>query len=200
MFAGARGEADSEMSGVPMKQKISELLDDELPESDSPGVLRGIVEDRELRGVWERYHLIRSAMRRELGIVVSPMIADRITAVIESENVVPIRRRFSGIITPRLGKLVAGLAIAASVATVAIVSLQPAKNEVQARRVADHQVASASLASAVPAPVAPTERAAYQDALNAFLVEHGEVTPVAGMNGMMSYVRVVGYRNENSHR
>lgn len=183
-----------------MKQKISELLDDELPESDSRRVLRGMMEDRELRGVWERYYLIRSAMRRELDVVVSPVIADRITAMVESENVVPMRRRFSGRIAPRLGKLVAGLAIAASVATVAIVSLQPSKNGVQARRVADHQVASASLASAVRAPVAPTERAAYQDALNAFLVEHGEVTPVAGMNGMMPYVRVVGYRNENSHR
>ena len=188
-----------------MKQKISELLDEELPEGDSCRVLQGIVEDRELRGVWERYHLIRSAMRRELDVVARPVIADRIAAVIESENVVPMRRRSSGLVTPRIAKLAAGLAIAASVATVAIVSLQPAKNGVQAQaqavKTADSRVAAASLASAVPPPAAaPTERAAYQDALNAFLVEHGEVTPPAGMNSMMSFVRVVGYRNENSHR
>ncbi len=187
-----------------MKQKISELLDEELPEGDSRRVLQGIVEDRELRGVWERYHLIRSAMRRELDVVARPVIADRIAAAIESENVVPMRRRSSGLVTPRIAKLAAGLAIAASVATVAIVSLQPAKNGVQAQaqavKTADSRVAAASLASAVPPAVAPTERAAYQDALNAFLVEHGEVTPPAGMNSMMSFVRVVGYRNENSHR
>ena len=185
-----------------MKQKISELLDEELPEGDSCRVLQGIVEDRELRGVWERYHLIRSAMRRELDVVARPVIADRIAAAIKSENVVPMRRRSSGLVTPRIAKLAAGLAIAASVATVAIVSLQPAKNGIQAQAVktADSQVAAASLVSAVPPPAAPTERAAYQDALNAFLVEHGEVTPPAGMNSMMSFVRVVGYRNENSHR
>jgi len=187
-----------------MKQKISELLDEELPEGDSRRVLQGMVEDRELRGVWERYHLIRSAMRRELDVVAHPVIADRIAAAIESENVVPMRRRSYGLVTPRMAKFAAGLAIAASVATVAIISLQPARNGVQTRaqavKTADSQVAAASLASAVPPPAAPTERAAYQDALNAFLVEHGEVTPPAGMNSMMSFVRVVGYRNENSHR
>ncbi len=188
-----------------MKQKISELLDDELSTSDSRVVLEGIMEDRELRGVWERYHLIRAAMHRELDVIMRPAIADRIGAVVASANVVSMPRAM-----PRMARLAAGLAIAASVATVAIVSLQPPKEgsrtAVQARasagRAADRRLAAASLAAGVrqsPAG-ARTERASYQDALNAFLVEHGEVTPPAGMNGMMSFVRVVGYRNENSRR
>ncbi|MHB8346101.1 MAG: sigma-E factor negative regulatory protein [Acidiferrobacterales bacterium] len=199
-----------------MKQKISELLDEELPDSDFFEVLQGIVEDRALRGTWERYHLMRSAMRRELHIVARPVIADRIAAAIRTENVVPMGtenvvpmgRRPYGLGSSRIAKLAAGLAIAASVAAVAIVSLRPAKNgdqtqaqvQTQAVKAADRRVAAASLAAAVPEPTAPTERAAYQDALNAFLVEHGEVAPPTGMNSMMSFVRVVGYRNENSHR
>ncbi|MDA8421571.1 MAG: sigma-E factor negative regulatory protein [Pseudomonadota bacterium] len=194
-----------------MKQKISELLDDELSTSDSRVVLEGIMEDRELRGVWERYHLIRAAMHRELDVIMRPAIADRIGAVVASANVVSMPRAMAyRRAMPRMARLAAGLAIAASVATVAIVSLQPPKEgsrtAVQARasagRAADRRLAAASLAAGVrqsPAG-ARTERASYQDALNAFLVEHGEVTPPAGMNGMMSFVRVVGYRNENSRR
>ncbi|MDA8364908.1 MAG: sigma-E factor negative regulatory protein [Gammaproteobacteria bacterium] len=187
-----------------MKQKISELLDEELPESDCRHVLQGMAEDRELRGTWERYHLIRAAMRGELSVIVHPGIADRIGTILATENIVPMQRRPYRIATPRLAKFAAGLAIAASVATVAIVSLQPktgTQARVQAGRAADRRIAAASLASATPpAAQAPAERAAYQDALNAFLVEHGEVTPPAGMGSMMSFVRVVGYRNDNSHR
>ena len=31
-----------------------------------------------------------------------------------------------------------------------------------------------------------------QSALNPYLVQHGEFTPAAGMNGLLSYVRVIG--------
>ncbi len=180
-----------------MKEKISELLDDELGDGESRRVLQGIAEDRELRGVWERYHLIRSALCKELDVAMQPEFVDRIAAAIEMETVVPMRRRFTDVVTPRFAKFAAGLAIAASVAAVAIVSLQPAGNGVPAGQIADSSAASAALASA---STGKPERAAYQNALNAFLVEHSEFTPAAGMNGMMSYVRVVGYSNDNSGR
>jgi hypothetical protein len=35
-------------------------------------------------------------------------------------------------------------------------------------------------------------RPEQQNALNPYLMQHGEFTPAAGMNGMLSYVRVVG--------
>ena len=191
-----------------MKQKISELLDEELPDGERSQVLHDMAGDRELRGTWERYHLIRAALRKELGVIVHPGVADQIGAVLAAENIVPMRRRSYQDAIPRVAKLAAGLAIAASVATVAVISLQPkaqmqtaARAEIQAGRAADHRIAAASLAAGVaPAARAQTEPAAYQDALNAFLVEHGEVTPPAGMGGMMSFVRLVGYRNEYSHR
>jgi len=185
------------MFGAVMKQKISELLDDELTDDSSHRVLRDIAEDRELRGVWERYHLISSAIRKELNIVVHPGLADRIAATIDAETVVPMRRRLTDIATPRVAKFAAGLAIAASVAAVAIVSLQPVKSGAPAGQLAERSAASASLTSA---QATKPERAAYRNALNAFLVEHSEFTPVAGMNGMMSYVRVVGYSNDKSAR
>ena len=35
-----------------------------------------------------------------------------------------------------------------------------------------------------------------EDNLNAYLVEHSEFSPTSGMNGVMSYVRFVGYDSE----
>ena len=35
-----------------------------------------------------------------------------------------------------------------------------------------------------------------ESALNAYLVEHNEFAPTSGMNGMLPYVRVVGYDSD----
>ena len=49
-----------------------------------------------------------------------------------------------------------------------------------------------------PTAVAVSGPAPRQSTLNTYLVEHSEFTPNAGMNGMMSYVRIVGYGNSKA--
>lgn len=175
-----------------MKEKISELLDDELNDLEHYRLMQTLEDNRELRGVWERYHLMRAAMRKELDIMVSPNLADRVGASIRAgqpESAQPAGRssRF-----PRYTRAAAGLAIAASVAMVAIFTLQPLSPSGAPESSLALQKSPTALAVSGPAKAAP---AARQSTLNTYLVEHSEFTPNAGMNGMMSYVRIVGYGN-----
>ena len=110
-----------------------------------------------------------------------------------------MRRRVADVVSPRIAKYVAGLAIAASVTAVAIISLQPSRNATPASQTAERQAAQAQALTA-DSQAAGMQNPAYPSALNAFLVEHSEFTPAAGMNGMMSYVRVVGYNSEKPVR
>ena len=175
-----------------MREKISELLDDELNDLEHYRLMQTLEDNRELRGVWERYHLMRAAMRKELDIMVSPTLADRVGERIRAgqpDTPLTANRPFR---FPGYSRTAAGLAIAASVAAVAIYSLQP---------LSPAGIPESSLAlqkSLTPIAVSETSKLAKaprQGTLNTYLVEHSEFTPNAGMNGMMSYVRIVGYGN-----
>lgn len=182
-----------------MNEQISAFVDDEVNDLERERILREIGRDPDLRSTWERYHLASTAMRRELDVVVSPGLADRIRDRLTHEQPAPAR----GQAMDRLRrsrhalKLGTGLAIAASVAAVAILNLQPALTPIaQVARVAPSpdgadvaQVASRESRQALPE---------QQRVLNAYLVHHAEFTPAAGMNGILSYVPVVGRENSNS--
>ena len=182
-----------------MKEKISELLDDELNDLEHYRLMQALEDNRELRGVWDRYHVMRAALRKELDIMVSPGLADRVGECIRADQ--PSLGRISGgqlsgkaAGLTRYTRPVIGLAIAASVALVAIFTLQPQSLP---------GMSTSPLASLQsPMPVAVNDPANFlktpatrQSTLNTYLVEHSEFTPNAGMNGMMSYVRIVGYGN-----
>jgi negative regulator of sigma E activity len=95
----------------------------------------------------------------------------------------------------RLAHLVGTFAVAASVAAIAIVGvqwLQPPANAPLTK-----------LAANAPKPVHSgttrwdTKEPEAENALNAYLVEHDEFASNAGIGGMMPYIRVVSYDNEN---
>ncbi len=165
-----------------MKENISALLDGEGNDLEREHALRALGTDPALRAIWERYHLASAAIRRELDVVVKPGLADRIHECLRHEaQYETARRRF----TPRLLKVSAGLAIAASVAVVSLLNLPPLVSPT-AVPIARQATGKSTVADARQTP--PEQRSA----LNPYLVQHGEFTPAAGMNGMLSYVRVVG--------
>lgn len=176
-----------------MKEKLSALVDDELDDLDERRVMAALEKDADLRQTWERYHLVRSALHQELDAFVPPDMAERVAAQIgmEPANTGSFRRQ-------KITRYAGTLAIAASVAAVAIASVQwfnrPASAPV------------APLAAVQPAPDnfirAGTTRwdmkqkePETESTLNAFLVEHNEFASSSGIGGMMPYVRVVGYDN-----
>lgn len=172
-----------------MKEQISALIDGEVSELERERALRALRDDSVLRHTWDRYHLVSSALRRELEMVVRPGLAERIHARLQHESPDTAVPRLPG---PRFLKLTAGLAIAASVAAVAILNLSPLT------------LNSQPVNTAKPVTVNPTAVAIarqtppeQQRALNPYLMHHGEYTSTTGMNGMISYVRVVG-RNSAS--
>lgn len=167
-----------------MKELISALVDGEASELESERTLRALRDDSAMRHTWDRYHLVSSALRRELEMVVRPGFAERIHARLQQETSDTAAPRLS---RPLLLKLSAGLAIAASVATVAILNLSPLTLNGQPAITAKSETAKP--AAVAIARQTPPEQ---QRALNPYLMHHGEYTPTTGMNGLISYVRVVG--------
>jgi sigma-E factor negative regulatory protein RseA len=110
-------KADTEQSG----ERISSLMDGGLDDSvDVESCLDHLVENKEASHCWERYHLIGDALKRNLPPVIDNQLASRVMAELESEPTVlaPSRTKLF------LGKQMAGLAVAASVATVAVLGVQ----------------------------------------------------------------------------
>jgi sigma-E factor negative regulatory protein RseA len=168
-----------------MKEEISALLDGEGNDLERERALRALDADPALRKTWERYHLASAAIRRELGVMVSSGLADHLHARLQNEAQETTARHP---LTPRVLKFTAGLAIAASVAAVAILNLPPlvSPSVISVARNATGPATGKN--SVADARKTPTEQ---QIALSPYLVQHGEFTPAAGMNGMLSYVRVI---------
>lgn len=174
-----------------MKEKLSAFVDNELNTSDEGRVMAALEKDVELRRTWERYHLMRSALRQDLGAMVMPDVIERVAARIESEpvNVVAFRRQ-------KMVRHVGTLAIAASVAAIAIAGVQWLNQPASAPLppVAASQPAAGNIIRASSMRWNMKEPEA-ESALNAFLIEHNEFASSSGIGGMMPYVRVVGYDN-----
>ena len=183
-----------------MKEKISALVDNELSHLEHYRLIRTLESEHELRGVWERYHLIHTVIRNELDVMVGPGLADRIAQEIRQETPASAYSTYFTFKLPVYTRVATGMAIAASVAAIAIFTLQP----LSPSNVPPSQIALQNPVSAMAMPaagrsaqVAPpgTPPSTPQGTLNTYLVEHSEFTPNAGMNGMMSYVRIVGQSN-----
>lgn len=162
-----------------MSEKLSAFMDNELSELEERRLLKELEGDENLRATWERYHVIRAALRKDVTRTAPPGLVDAVARAIKDE---PARQsRFA----MTLGKAVGGLAIAASVTAIAIFTF-PTSNE---------EVAVAPMP--VPAATTVAERGApASNPLNPYLVEHSKVAPSAGMGNMAPYVRTVNHENQ----
>jgi sigma-E factor negative regulatory protein RseA len=171
-----------------MKEQISALIDGEANDLERERALRALAQDPELRGSWERYHLARTVIRRELDVVAPAAMSERIRQAIENESM-PARRHF---ISKSLAlKALAGGAIAATVATVAILQF-PADRSSSPAQFAKSPVNAPRTLAAEVRPVLPEQ----QRALNPYLVQHAEHAQTSSMSGLSGYARVVG-RGDN---
>jgi len=168
-----------------MKEEISALVDGESQAIERERLFRALDADPVLRQTWERYHLAGSALRRDLDMVLDPGLSGRIQASLANETPDRTLFRFS---PGRVGRIAAGMAIAASVAAVAILNLSP-ELAPSALSIAKNPV-SAPKTSVAQTRALPPEQ---QRALGPYLVHHGEIAPAAGLNGMLPYVRVVSH-------
>lgn len=193
-----------------MDIEISEFLDGELDENRfSPFVSRCNGNDESKRKL-ARYAVVRDCMRRSGAGSAPPDFADRLMSALADEPVVLAPRRriaFDGERARRVLKPAAGLAVAASVATMAVLGLrgdnatapeqavppaaqsqQLAADAVQTQpRTPNMQYADAQ----VRRPVVQAASASDRAWLNDYLLRHNEATGFVGRSGFMPYVHIV---------
>lgn len=164
------------------REHLSALVDGEGSSDRVPDLVETIARDEELKRLWGRYHLISDAMRGHLTGIPSDELFQRIHQRVGEE---PSLYRLDSF-RRRVLKPLAGLAVAASVAVVAVLgvrSLEPTGGE------------RGVMVAEVPPPVSmPTPTAARADAadprLTAYIVNH---SGSAGRNvqGLLPYARIV---------
>lgn len=104
------------------EENLSALMDDEAGKG-AGFLLQRIARDESMRADWERYHLIGAAVSGSFDGPWKPDFADGVMAAIEAEPAAGIGTRVGGRVRRAVNaaaKPVAGLAIAAGVAAVAI--------------------------------------------------------------------------------
>lgn len=172
-----------------IREQISALLDGELPEAEQRLLLERLERDPALRMHWSRYQLISDAVHQTLPPQIDLGFAERVMAALDEQ---PEHHREPAGRLARAVKPLAGLAVAASVAVVAVLAVQQARTPDSGPggvQMAANQPIPATAARA-DAPVRNGER------LNAYLVNHSEYAASGGMPGMSPYVRIVGYDQE----
>jgi sigma-E factor negative regulatory protein RseA len=162
-----------------MSEKLSALMDNELSELEERRLLKELEGNAELRATWERYHVIRAAMRKDTGNAAPAGLVDAVARAIDGE---PARRpRFA----VTLGKAVGGLAVAATVTAIAILNFPSplAPNDEALAKVPVPAATTVAERSNVPGSSASP--------LSTYLAEHAKVAPSADMGNMSPYVRTV---------
>ncbi len=171
-----------------INEQISALVDGELDQSEQDLLLRRMLKDDTLRDRLARYQVASDALRGEFPGRIDPAFHHRVAAALEDEPLP--ESTVTGTGGSRMLRPFAGVALAASVAVVAVVSLQNIRSD---QPDAAPVVAAAPpapqdyiRAEGVPVPVAPG------NSLDAYLVNHNEYAVNRGMGGMLPYVRIVG--------
>jgi sigma-E factor negative regulatory protein RseA len=164
-----------------IREQISAFLDGELPDSETDLLLKRLTRDGELRESFGRYSLIGEALRGASSDRVTKGFAAGVNLAIDGEPV-PIASHAREIRATNWWRPLAGVGIAAGVATVAIVALQqrainpggPGAGRVTAQNVTALPIAATSIPAATrvapiltaqnapaPAPAAGREALSY---------------------------------------
>jgi sigma-E factor negative regulatory protein RseA len=171
-------------------EQLSTLVDDELTGPEQALLARRLGRDAGLQQRLSRYQLVSDALQNHLPQGVDPGFYRRVQAALRDEPAVH-PGRLAGSRLGALVKPVAGLAIAASVAVVAVISIQSARQDgpslpALATVPADKDYVRVQTASA------PAVQPRMGKKLDIYMVNHNEYAVSRGMQGMLPYVRIVG--------
>jgi negative regulator of sigma E activity len=106
-------------------EQISSLVDDELDGVDPHVAIESMLADQKARLCWERYNLVSDTLKRDLPDIIDCQFASRVMAELHKEpTVLAPHSHPTSTTKSTFTKRLAGLAVAASVATVAIFGAQ----------------------------------------------------------------------------
>lgn len=181
--------------------RLSALMDGELHDVDKG--LEQLAKDREMQDVWRRYHLARDVIKGQASGFPTLDVSAAVSESLKSEAVIltPIWRRLS----PRyVMKQAAGLAVAAAVGTIAVLSVQQTQlvsSDNQTLANASNAPATIQVASQIQPgqirQVSFTTRQKLDEAveskLSGYLVNHNEFSTSTRVSGVMPYSRIVSF-------
>lgn len=129
------------------KESLSALMDGETDELEMRRILKSMESDPQLAQRWQRYHLAQSVMH-DRGVPVSSQLAAGVAAALETEPDLSKTPETSSQWRQQLTRI----AIAASVAVVAVFALQPnSSNQPQSPALVQESAISAPVAETTPA-------------------------------------------------
>lgn len=176
------------------REHLSCLMDGETGRDTSRFLVRRLGADAELSATWARYHLVRDCLRHHEGSLVSSSLSVRVRQAIDNEAA----PRRSAPRVPAWLKPAAGLAVAASVALVAVLAVGPGGQAVSpagesaAPGVADSFTSPQAL---TPPPISQQASLAGQQSgnsrMNAYLLRHYQATGSTGGKGFVTFVPIV---------
>ena len=177
-------------------EHLSSLMDGELSRETGLFLARRLSSDEEMCDTWERYHLIRDCIRQPGSKQAVTGLCAKVSASLDAEEVPTVSTWSNN----RWLKPVSGLAIAASVALMAIVVTAPQPGEIPATGdAALSTAANQPFVSPNNLPLAPVSQAASytpesqagSNRLNAYLLRHNQMARTAGRQGFVSFVPIV---------
>ncbi len=176
------------------QEQISAFVDGESASDEVGEVIDTLTRDPEFRGAWSRYHLIGEVLRAE-GLPGGK--ASETAAAHDASNVVSMPAKRNALAP------IAGLAIAASVAALAItLALRPVHDSGQSEFQVAESVPAQTLApppiNSIQSPTSPVvvPVGEYDQRLNGYLVNFNEQRTRLGVPGVHPYVRIVGFEAE----
>jgi sigma-E factor negative regulatory protein RseA len=169
-------------------EQLSALVDDELTGSEHDLLFKRIENDDQLYQRLSRYQLISDALQSHLPERVDPTFSRRVKGLLRSE---PALSGYSRLAT--LARPVAGMAVAASVAVMAVMSIQSARQETSSPAEVAASVSPAGDYLRVQDEPGNPVRSPTDRKLDIYLVNHNEYAVNHGMQGMLPYVRIVGH-------
>lgn len=201
-----------------LKEEMSALMDGELAHPSAMEAVDVLIQRDELQVHWARYHVVRDVLRHKVYPDAGVALRERMRECLADEPVhLASRRRLPRRWRETL-KPLAGMALAASVAVVAVLAVRgvdegPGRPEIAAteaqRVVAGASMPATGMATGMAIPAAAvsgddarpatlrrlhwsTTEPAVTKRLNAYLVNHSEYLggPISGMH---PYARIVGY-------
>jgi len=169
-------------------------MDGEMSRDSGMFLTRRLASDESLCDAWERYHLIRDCIRQPGSKHFVTGLTVKLAASLEDEQLPVVSAWRSN----RWLKPVSGLAIAASVALMAIVVTAPQQGALPGDT-AIAESANQPFVSPNILPLAPVSQAASftpsqkagAERLNAYLLRHNQMAGSAGRQGFVSFVPIV---------
>jgi negative regulator of sigma E activity len=164
-----------------IRMQISAFVDGELPENEAELLLRRMSQDAELRQEVSEYLAMGRLMRREPGLAGADRLHERIAAEID-HGPADIGAAHGDVSASRAIRPLAGIAIAATVALVAIFALQ--QNTAIDELPQDSTLPAVANEGVQGVPVIDTQ----QERQRQYFLNHAETSSQHGANGMNSRV------------